>query len=228
MKKIVFFLPTRKGSERVLSKNTRQFADFEGGILELKLKQLIRLNLNIPIIISTNDEESIRVCEKFSNELINVIVRPDYLCKSSTNINDFINYIPDIIPHDKHVFWIHTTAPFVEDDTYKKVISNYQKLDGKYDSIISVNKIQQFLWDPVTNKCINHDRSITKWPRTQDLKILYEINHAFYVNSIRNYIKYKDRIGENPMYFELDKLESFDIDWEDDFIIAEKIYKSIK
>ena len=32
--KIAFFLPTRKGSERVKSKNTRPFAGIEGGLVE--------------------------------------------------------------------------------------------------------------------------------------------------------------------------------------------------
>ena len=39
--KIAFFLPTRKGSERVKNKNTRPFADIEGGLVENKIKQLL-------------------------------------------------------------------------------------------------------------------------------------------------------------------------------------------
>ena len=39
--KIAFFLPTRKGSERVKNKNTRPFANIEGGLVENKLRQLL-------------------------------------------------------------------------------------------------------------------------------------------------------------------------------------------
>lgn len=90
-----------------------------------------------------------------------------------------------------------------------------------------MTKIQQFLWSKENNICINHDRSIVKWPRTQDLKPLYEINHAFYINSKENYYKYRDRIGELPFLYELDKIHSFDIDWEDDFKLAEMIYTQL-
>ena len=38
--KIAFFLPTRKGSERVKNKNTRPFAGSEGGLVENKIKHL--------------------------------------------------------------------------------------------------------------------------------------------------------------------------------------------
>ena len=39
--KIAFFLPTRKGSERVRNKNTRPFAGIEGGLIENKIRQLV-------------------------------------------------------------------------------------------------------------------------------------------------------------------------------------------
>ena len=41
MDKISFFLPTRKGSERVKNKNTRPFAGIKGGLVENKIKQLL-------------------------------------------------------------------------------------------------------------------------------------------------------------------------------------------
>lgn len=40
---IIAFIPARAGSERVTYKNTRPFAGFEGGLLELKLNQLARV-----------------------------------------------------------------------------------------------------------------------------------------------------------------------------------------
>jgi N-acylneuraminate cytidylyltransferase len=226
-KDIVFFIPTRKGSERVVSKNTRKFSNIDGGLLGLKLKQILNLNLDFPIVLSTNDENSIEVALKLKESRINIIERPEQLCLSSTNINEFINYIPTIFDRNKHVFWLHTTTPFVNEDSYLKAVKLYQNLEEPYDSLISVTKIQQFLWDPESNECLNYDRSSLKWPRTQDLKVLYEINHAFYINSIENYLKLKDRIGAKPYYFELDKLQSFDIDWEEDFIIAEKIFNAL-
>ena len=37
--KIAFFLPTRKGSERVRNKNTRPFAGIEGGLIKKQQKK---------------------------------------------------------------------------------------------------------------------------------------------------------------------------------------------
>ncbi|WP_336834257.1 cytidylyltransferase domain-containing protein [Sphingobacterium siyangense] len=227
MENIVFFLPTRKGSERVINKNTRQFAGMDGGILRVKIKQLLEI-ANIPIIISTNDPETIKVAGSFNNSRIVIIERPERLCLSSTIIEDFIDYIPTVVSA-AHICWVHATAPFVGKSIYEDAIEKYFEIlrGAKYDSLLSVNKIQQFLWDEETGEVVNHDRSTVKWPRTQDLKPLYEINHAFYINSRENYLALHDRIGARPYLFELNKLASFDIDWDDDFKVAELIYESI-
>jgi len=223
---VAFFLPTRKGSERVKNKNTRDFAGIKGGLLAVKLKQLLEFPLQIPIIISTNDPETIHIANSFNSDLIQIKERPEELCLSSTVIEDFINYIPSVVDSE-HIFWVHTTTPFLTTSDYVEALEKYfQMLETKeYDSLLSVTKIQQFLWDPQINTFINHDRNIVKWPRTQDLKPIFEINHAYYINSRANYLKYHDRIGIKPYLYELNKIQSFDIDWEEDFELAEILYE---
>lgn len=227
MDKYAFFLPTRKGSERVQNKNTRMFAGVEGGIVRIKLQQLLQVDRISKIIVSTNDEETIKVAQSFNSDRIVVIERPDYLCQSGTNIEDFINYIPTVVDAE-HIFWVHATAPFADADVLNKALDVYEDdvlCQKNHDSLMSVSKLQQFLWSAKDGKCVNYDRSTLKWPRTQDLEPLYEINHAFYINSKANYLSMHDRIGANPNLFELDKIHSFDIDWGDDFILAEMVYK---
>lgn len=224
-----FFLPTRKGSERVQNKNTRTFAGIEGGLLKLKLSQLLEVERVRNIIVSTNDPETIEIAQSFANDRIQVIERPEKLCLSSTVIEDFIDYIPTVV-NANHIFWVHATAPFADKNILEQALDTYEdKVIGtsQNDSLLSVTKVQLFLWSAKENKCVNHDRSIVKWPRTQDLEPLYEINHAFYINSRENYLKYHDRIGLKPYLYELDKIHSFDIDWEDDFAIAEVLYKQV-
>lgn len=221
---IAFFLPTRKGSERVLNKNTRKFANIEDGLLELKLRQLIRIK-DIPVILSTNDPESIRVAEKIDSSQIIIIERPEELCLSTTRLDDLIEYVPTIV-EATHIMWTHTTSPFLTSEIYKKAIQKYfEALENGYDSMMSVDKIQNFIWDPEMKEMANYDRTGLKWPRTQDLKPLYGINSGFFINSRENYFHQKDRIGHNPALFELDAIASLDIDWEEDFRMAEEIFK---
>lgn len=230
MDKYAFLLPTRKGSERVKNKNTRTFAGIEGGIVRIKLEQLLRVERVHKIVVSTNDEDTIRVALSLNSPRILIVPRPEHLCLSSTNIEEFINYIPSIVDAE-HIFWVHATAPLVDEKVLNNALDDYEQevvKEKKYDSLMSVTKLQQFLWSAKTRKCVNCNRSIIKWPRTQDLEPLFEINHAFYINSRKNYLNMCDRIGNNPMLYELDKIHAMDIDWEEDFKMAEYLYRNVK
>ena len=61
--KIAFFLPTRSGSQRVVEKNTRNFAETKGGLTKIKLLQLIKTKNVDEIILSTNNDECISIAE---------------------------------------------------------------------------------------------------------------------------------------------------------------------
>lgn len=223
--KITVFLPTRKGSERVLKKNTRKFSSFEGGLLELKLNQLIKSSLIGEIVLSTNDEESILVGNEFAKrcEKVRVVIRPDSLALSTTSLTDLVDYVPSIASFN-HILWTHVTSPFVTEVDYDKAITEYfNALTKEYDSLMSVKKFQNFLWSKEAKDIINRV-SREKWPKTQDLMDLYEINSALFISTKTNYNLNNDRIGKNPYLFEQDNLKSFDIDWEDDFELAEFIY----
>lgn len=228
MKNICFFLPTRKGSQRVKSKNTRNFAGIEGGILELKLRQLTESLLLSNIVLSTNDELSMEIAAKVDpgQNKIKVIPRPDQLCLDSTQLTDLINYVPTIID-EEHIIWGHTTTPFITGKDYDDGIKLYfEKLDEGFDSLISVMPLQNFILTKEA-KVFNYDAGANRWPRTQDLPALYEVNHAMFIASRNIYLRDNNRIGVKPFLYEQDKIKSFDIDWEDDFMIAEAIYSNL-
>ncbi|MEJ2883528.1 acylneuraminate cytidylyltransferase family protein [Pedobacter sp. GR22-6] len=223
--KVAFFLPTRKGSQRVLSKNTRPFSDISGGILELKLKQLISSKLLDSIILSTNDELSIEIAKSYREQdsRVQIIERPEELCLDTTSLTDLIKYVPTITDAE-HILWGHTTTPFVDGSDYDEAIESYElKLQEGFDSLISVTSFKNFLLDE-NAKIFNNNTSLA-WPRTQDLPQLYELNHAVFLTSRAVYLNNHNRIGNKPFLYEMGKLKSVDIDWEEDFKIAEALYE---
>jgi CMP-N-acetylneuraminic acid synthetase len=228
MHDICFFLPTRKGSQRVKSKNTRLFSNIPGGILEHKLRQLMQCKTLARIVLSTNDELSIEVAHRLdpTQKQIAVVERPNNLCLDTTPLTELIAYVPEIV-QESHIIWGHTTTPFVTAEEYDKGINLYfEKLKEGYDSLISVMSLQNFLLDAQA-KVFNYDAGANRWPRTQDLPVLYEVNHAMFITSRQVYQQQKNRVGQKPFLYEQDKIKSFDIDWEDDFLIAEAIYDKL-
>ena len=224
--KIAFFLPTRKGSERVKSKNTRPFAGIEGGLVENKIKQLLATKHIDEILFSSNDEMCIAIAEKYaSDSRLRIIPRPNELCLSTTNLQDLICYVPTITNAD-HILWGHVTTPLVEAKVYDTAIEQYlSKITKGCDSLVSVKELKNFLLNQ-EGKLVNNTTDIP-WPRTQDLEPLYEINHAIFLAKRSVYTEQKNRIGQKPLLYIMDEIHSKDIDWEEDFKIAEIMYKTL-
>lgn len=224
--KIAFFLPTRKGSERVKSKNTRPFAGIECGLVENKIKQLLATKHIDEILFSSNDEMCIAIAEKYaSDSRLRIIPRPNELCLSTTNLQDLICYVPTITNAD-HILWGHVTTPLVEAKVYDTAIEQYlSKITKGYDSLVSVKELKNFLLNQ-EGKLVNNTTDIP-WPRTQDLEPLYEINHAIFLAKRSVYTEQKNRIGQKPLLYIMDEIHSKDIDWEEDFKIAEIMYKTL-
>lgn len=223
--KIAFFLPTRKGSERVKNKNIRPFADIENGLVENKIRQLLASKHIDEILFSSNDEVCIEVASKYqSDSRLKIIPRPVDLCLSSTNLQDLICYVPTITDAE-HILWGHVTTPLVGADMYDAAIEEYfGKIENGYDSLVSVKELKNFLLNK-EGKLINNTTNLP-WPRTQDLEPLYEINHAIFLAKREVYTKQKNRIGKSPLLYVMDEIHSKDVDWEEDFVIAEMLFKS--
>lgn len=223
--KVSFFLPTRKGSQRVINKNTRPFAGIPGGLLQNKLEQLINAAYIDEIVLSTNDEECIAIAEKVMPKSDKIVIdrRPVALCLDTTNLKDLIDYVPTVVSHE-HIVWGHVTTPLAGAADYDQGIKNYlEALQAGHDSLISVCDFKNFLLNKA-GKVVNNNTPLP-WPRTQDLETLYEVNHVMFIASKQVYRETGNRVGVNPLLYSMDKINSFDVDWEEDFKIAEILYE---
>lgn len=224
MKPNIVFLPCRKGSQRVPNKNTRPFAGVEGGLLRIKLEQLLACMKIDKIYLSSDDEVVLNIGREMNDDRIVIDKRPDYLCQSSTSTDDVIRYVPELIQEDATIIWTHVTSPFLKAETYDAMIETFHKYQPMYDSLMSVNELRTFIWDK--NGAVNYNRKIEKWPRTQTLEPWYEINSGVFIADRSVYTQLHDRVGKHVFPYPTTKMESFDIDWPEDFEMAELLYKN--
>jgi N-acylneuraminate cytidylyltransferase len=231
MDKVSVFLPTRSGSERIPNKNTKRFSGIDGGLLELKLMQLINCSSVDEIILSTNDSKSIEIGSKYLSltDKMEIVERPHELALSTTDLIDLVDYVPQICTFD-HILWTHVTSPLVDSFEYQKAINAYfSNIPGNYDSLMSVKIIQNFIWSEELNSVSNkHPEDKRKWPRTQDLNKVYEVNSAIFLASKSVYEIERDRIGRKPYLFVQNDIISTDVDWEYDFDLAEILYEKYR
>ncbi len=220
----VGFVPCRSGSERVKNKNTRPFAGFGGGLLELKLRQLAGVRDLAEIIVSSNDPTVLDYVAGFAAKhdcRFLPVERPDHLGRSSTTMDEFIIYIAQLRASDT-IMWTHVTSPFLQAKHYQDAMLAYERaLREGHDSLVSVTKLQRFIWDE--QGPVNYDPGVLKWPRSQDLRPLFEINHGMYIMHFDLMRRMSDRVGKKPFFHELDEHDALDIDWQSQFDFLEQI-----
>jgi CMP-N-acetylneuraminic acid synthetase len=224
---VIAFLPCRKGSQRVKHKNIRRFAGIEGGLAKIKIEQLVNCKKIDKIVVSTDDEEVISICETVlssSTKEYSFDQRPKELASSTTTTDDLIRYVAKIIP-EGDILWTHVTSPFITSNLYSDAITVYQELKKKKqcDSLTTVTKHQKYFWNK-QGKPINYNRSIEKWPRTQIMEPIFELNSGMFLCNAKIYREMEDRVGVNPYLYELTDIQAMDIDWEEDFQLAEFIW----
>ena len=215
------FLPCRSGSQRVKNKNIRKFYNLKFGLIELKLKQLLKIKELNQIILSTDDKKIINFAISLKSKKIIIDLRPKELALSSTKTDDLIDYASNLFNKEDHVLWTHVTSPFFNEKNYSEAIKTYKKNKNKFDTLIGANIVQDFIFN--RTKPFNYNSKKTFWPNTQTLKELYKINNTVFITSAKIYIKMKNRIGKKLYFYNTDKICSIDIDNMDDFYLAEKI-----
>jgi CMP-N-acetylneuraminic acid synthetase len=215
--KIAALIPMKKNSERVPNKNMKLFNGkplyhaIVNTLLESKLIKSIYVNTDSEIIIEDILKNFPTVC---------IINRPVDLQGDFVSMNDIINYDLKNLDYD-FFLQTHSTNPLLNTHTVDIAISKFIENFDTYDSLFSVTKIQsRFYWSD--GSPLNHDAN--NLIRTQDLNPIYEENSNFYIfskSSFKN--SNKKRIGLRPLMFEMNKIESIDIDELEDFNLAELI-----
>ena len=115
----------------------------------------------------------------------------------------------------------HATSPFVTSEHIRKCVLAVKS--GKYDSAFCAKKLQNFLWK--NNKPFNF--VLNDPPRTQDMEPIYMEQSTPYVFTKEVFQKYHARTGEKPYICECDEIECIDIDYPEDFELANTVYMNI-
>lgn len=109
----------------------------------------------------------------------------------------------------------HTTSPFIKAATISNAIE--EVLQGRHDSAFSAQKIQTFAW--YGGKPLNY--SPTSIPRTQTIEPVYVETSAFYIFKHDMWAQHHRRVGDNPYMAIVGPVEGVDIDYPEDFELAE-------
>ncbi|MCK0177109.1 cytidylyltransferase domain-containing protein [Mycolicibacterium sp. F2034L] len=215
--KVAALVAARGGSERVVGKNTKTFAD--STLLDIKLAQLRRLRSIDEVVVSSDDDKILNVGRGYG---CTVRRRPDHLATSTAPMSNVYRYMAEEIEADIIVY-ANCTSPLVRDSTVEALIESFISLNSDHDSINTASVVREFL--VLDGTPINYDPY--NQPRSQDLPDIAALNFAVNVIRRETMIARSNVLGNAPCIHTLDQVEGMDIDTRVDFDVAEFLYQSL-
>lgn len=205
----------RGGSVRVQNKNIRPFAG--SSLLEIKIRQLMRIEEIDEVIVSSDSWKMLEIAQSLG---ATPMKRDPSLASSEASINDVWEHLASSVECE-HVIYTNVTNPLVEDETYRECIKMYFDLiEEGYDSLNTCTPIKEFLWQD--GKPLNYDAD--NQPRSQDLPDIFFPNFAISLIRREDMVRNRSIFGERFFPYKMGKIESIDIDDEEDFAIAEALF----
>jgi CMP-N-acetylneuraminic acid synthetase len=216
--KLAALVPMRHHSQRVPGKNYRPLAGKP--LFHHILETLLAVPEIETVMVDTDSEPVMEDVRRFFPD-VRLIERPGHLRADDIPMNDIL--LHDTAQVDAEFYLqTHSTNPLLKMETISEGIRKFFDAQPKYDSLFSVTRLQTRLYFE-DGRAINHNPLELK--QTQDLPPVYEENSCMYLFTRGNLVKKHHRIGDNPLLFEINRDEAWDIDEEFDFEIADFLMK---
>jgi CMP-N-acetylneuraminic acid synthetase len=215
MAKIVALVPIKLQNDRLPGKNIRRFDDGTP-LISFILDTLLKVPELDEIYVYCSDEKITEYLPKG----IRFLKRDKILDRPETKGSQIYEKFLEDIDADFYVL-SHVTGPFTQPGSISKCINSV--MSGEYDSAFLAKRAAEFLW--CNGKPVNYDPHDI--PRTQDLHPLFIEASGAYVFPKETFRKYQSRIGVKPYICEISTIESIDIDYPEDFNIANAIYMNL-
>lgn len=205
---VIAFLPAKGESSRVSNKNQR-LLDGEP-LFTRNLKKVSEMSCIDTVVLDTESDEIIEQASEIDCEILE---RDPKLATNETGGNDLLLNEAQNITGDLYV-QILATSPFILPESIREGIEKVE--NSKHDSAVLVESSQEYIWkDGRPNYDINNIPNSTDLDEiTKETMGLYVIEHDALMETER-------RIGDHPYLIEASSIEAIDIDYEDDFKLAD-------
>lgn len=218
---ILFVCQARLESERVPRKMVRPFCGTT--LIDILIEKLKKSSI-IPfknVYLSVHDKELIDIGIKHN---VNIFQRSKESALAENSIPLIYEWC-DKLPY-KYIVLLNACNPLLTIKTIDDFTNSY--LNSDKGGMFGVIGKKQYFWDE-KGKMISPWPSHQKIMNTKTMNITYEAAHCLYASKmdiIKDGYWMDDKLPPEPELFIMDnELETFDIDYEWQFKIGEKLYK---
>jgi CMP-N-acetylneuraminic acid synthetase len=216
--RIAALVPMRHHSQRVPQKNFRLLA---GKPLYHHILTTLQSCPEIDeIVVDTDSPVIVKGLEEHFSH-IRRIERPEHLRADNVPMNEILLHDTLQVQADMYL-QTHSTNPLLCSETISSAVNILLENIPAYDSLFGVTRLQTRLWDQLARP-VNHNPAILL--QTQDLPPIFEENSCLYIFTQDLLEKRRNRLGERPLMFTIDRAEAWDIDEELDFLVVDLLMK---
>jgi len=220
----IALLPARCGSQTIPFKNIKIICGKP--LIYWALLALTKSKSIDQIYVATDCDEIKDVVVDFNFEKVQIFDRCDVNASNKASTESvMLEFLDGMNFSEEDLFiLVQATTPFTSSDDFDNAI-NIIKSNSEIDSLLSCVESKRFFWTKDGN-AINYN--YYKRPLRQDFDGLLMENGAFYINTVKNISKYKNRLSGNIHPYVMPEYTAIEADEEDDWLIIEQLmYKYI-
>ena len=213
---VIAFIPARGGSKSIPEKNIKSFCGKP--LIFWNLQELQNSNAD-NIVVATDSEKIKNIVNSFNFSKVSVYDRSNENSQDiSSTESVMLEYINSINLSDTDTFMlVQATSPFTQKNHFNEGLELFEK----HDAVLSCCESKRFSWRD--GKSMNYD--IYNRPRRQDFEGTLIENGAFYISSVSDIKKTKNRISGDIATYKMPEFTYTEIDEPEDWIVAESLMK---
>lgn len=217
---VIAFIPVRGGSKSIPLKNIKSFCGKP--LVYWSLFALQKATSVDEVIVATDSPAIEKAVSKFHFSKVKLYKRSaENAVDTASSESVMLEYLNKNNLSNKDCFMlVQATSPLTESHHFEEALALYRT--GKFDSILTCVRNYRFYWRK-NGTSLNYDYQ--KRPRRQEFDGMLMENGAFYINSVENILRDKNRLSGKIGLYEMPEYTSFEIDEPDDWSIMEALMK---
>ena len=220
----ICIIPARGGSKRIPRKNIRPIGGLP--LIAHSIRNALKSECFDKVVVSTDDAEIAEIAREHGAEI--PFVRNDELANDHATTAAVILDAIERTGRTQYEFTccLYPTAPLLNSKVLRDSFKRFRQSDA--DSMLAIT---EFDYPPLRAlKKQNGDKVAFNWPefaltRSQDLPELMHDAGLFYWMRTKAFLAANQILTANTIGYEVERLRAIDIDTEQDFAIAEQIYR---
>ena len=215
---VVAFIPVRGGSKSIPFKNIKLFCGKPLVCWNIEaLEQCRKVDRIVVATDSIEIENVVTECHYFKTDIYRRL--PENASDTASTESVMLEYInAKKLSEDTMFVLVQATSPLTQTIHFDEALNMYNS--GVFDSILTCVRSKRFFWNADGT---SHNYDYRKRPRRQEFEGMFMENGAFYINTVGNILRDKNRLSGKIGIYEMPEYTSIEIDEPDDWTILEQL-----